>query len=69
MSGLEMSQNAERRSWASDELSVMLRDIMLGIHERCREAGMEGDYCNYAKGANIAGFKKVADAVMAFGMV
>ncbi len=69
MSGLEMSQNSERRSWASDELSVMLREIMSGIHERCREAGTEGDYCNYAKGANIAGFKKVADAVMAFGMV
>ena len=69
MSGLEMSQNAERRSWASEELSLMLRELMLGIHDRCREVGMEGDYCNYAKGANIAGFKKVADAVMAFGMV
>lgn len=69
MSGLEMSQNAGKRSWGGDELSVMLRDIMQNIHDRCYEAGNEGDYCNYAKGANIAGFKKVGDAVLAFGVV
>lgn len=69
MSGLEMSQNAGKRAWGGDELSVMLRDIMRGIHGRCHEAGLEGDYCNYAKGANIAGFKKVGDAVLAFGVV
>jgi len=69
MSGLEMSQNAGKRSWGEDELSRMLREIMQSIHDRCREAGDEGDYCNYAKGANIAGFKKVGDAVLAFGVV
>lgn len=69
MSGLEMSQNAGKRSWGSEELSVMLRDIMEGIHTRCVEEGQEKDFCNYAKGANIAGFKKVADAVLAFGVV
>lgn len=69
MSGLEMSQNAGKRSWGSDELSVMLRDIMEGIHTRCVEEGQEKDFCNYAKGANIAGFRKVADAVLAFGVV
>ncbi|MFK7858373.1 MAG: NADP-specific glutamate dehydrogenase [Granulosicoccus sp.] len=69
MSGLEMSQNAGKRSWGEDELSVMLRDIMRNIHASCLEAGEEGDYCNYAKGANVAGFKKVGDAVLAFGVV
>lgn len=69
MSGLEMSQNAGKRSWGSEELSVMLRDIMEGIHTRCVEEGQEKDFCNYAKGANIAGFRKVADAVLAFGVV
>ncbi|ASJ74281.1 NADP-specific glutamate dehydrogenase [Granulosicoccus antarcticus] len=69
MSGLEMSQNAGKRSWGGAELSVMLREIMLSIHDRCYEAGNEGGYCNYAKGANIAGFKKVGDAVLAFGVV
>ena len=69
MSGLEMSQNAGKRSWAEEELSTMLRDIMENIHDRCHEAGVEGNYCNYAKGANVAGFKKVGDAVLAFGVV
>ena len=69
MSGLEMSQNAGKRSWGGEELSVMLREIMLSIHDRCYAAGNEGSYCNYAKGANIAGFKKVGDAVLAFGVV
>lgn len=70
MSGLEMSQNAGRRSWAQDELRVLLREIMDGIHDRCHEAGVEsGGYCNYVRGANIAGFKKVADAMLAFGVV
>jgi len=70
MSGLEMSQNAERRSWSQEELRNLLRDIMDGIHRRCHVAGIEGDgWCNYVKGANIAGFKKVADAMLAFGVV
>jgi glutamate dehydrogenase (NADP+) len=70
MSGLEMSQNAERRSWSNEQLRNLLKEIMDGIHVRCRDAGMEsGDYCNYVKGANIAGFRKVADAMLAFGVV
>ena len=70
MSGLEMSQNSERRSWSNEELSKMLRDLMIGIHNNCNEAGMQKDgWCNYMAGSNIAGFKKVADAMMAFGVV
>ena len=70
VSGLEMSQNSQRRSWKVEELQVMLRDIMDGIHERCLEYGDRGGgYTDYVKGANIAGFKKVADAMLAFGVV
>jgi len=70
VSGLEMSQNSERRSWKEAELQQLLKDIMDGIHERCREYGQEADgHINYVKGANIAGFKKVADAMLAFGVV
>ena len=70
VSGLEMSQNSERRSWKEEELQAMLRDIMDGIHARCLAYGTQGDgHVNYVKGANIAGFKKVADAMLAFGVV
>lgn len=70
VSGLEMSQNSLRRSWSEDELQEMLRDIMHGIHERCLTYGTQGGgYTDYVKGANIAGFKKVADAMLAFGVV
>lgn len=70
MSGLEMSQNSGRRAWSQDELRNLLREIMDGIHSRCHEAGVEKDgYCNYVRGANIAGFKKVANAMLAFGVV
>ncbi len=70
VSGLEMSQNSERRSWKEAELQQMLLDIMEGIHERCLTYGrVDGDYVDYVKGANIAGFKKVADAMLAFGVV
>jgi glutamate dehydrogenase (NADP+) len=70
MSGLEMSQNSERRSWSNEELRNMLRDIMTGIHARCAEDGTQKDgWCNYVAGANIAGFKKVANAMLAFGVV
>ena len=70
VSGLEMSQNSERRSWKEAELQTMLRDIMDGIHERCLTYGKGADgHVNYVKGANIAGFKKVADAMLAFGVV
>jgi len=70
VSGLEMSQNSERRSWKVEELQVMLRDIMDGIHDRCLTYGTQSDgHVDYVKGANIAGFKKVADAMLAFGVV
>lgn len=70
VSGLEMSQNSARLSWTQDEVNKLLRDIMEGIHDRCAEYGRESDdHVNYVKGANIAGFVKVADAMMAFGVV
>jgi glutamate dehydrogenase (NADP+) len=69
VSGLEMSQNSARISWKEEQLQQLLKDIMLGIHESCREYGQNGDYIDYVKGANIAGFKKVADAMLAFGVV
>ena len=70
VSGLEMSQNSERRSWKEEELQQMLKDIMAGIHKSCIAYGDQGDgYIDYVKGANIAGFKKVADAMLAFGVV
>ncbi|MGN6500370.1 MAG: NADP-specific glutamate dehydrogenase [Tsuneonella sp.] len=70
VSGLEMSQNSERRAWKEEELQTMLRDIMDGIHSRCLTYGEQGGgHVDYVKGANIAGFKKVADAMLAFGVV
>jgi glutamate dehydrogenase (NADP+) len=70
VSGLEMSQNSVRRSWKEQELQGMLRDIMDGIHEGCLRYGqVSDDYIDYVKGANIAGFKKVADAMLAYGVV
>ncbi len=70
VSGLEMSQNSERRAWKESELQQMLLDIMEGIHNSCLTYGrISDDYVDYVKGANIAGFKKVADAMLAFGVV
>lgn len=70
VSGLEMSQNSSRRSWSEAELQQMLKDIMSGIHSRCLTYGERGGgYVDYVRGANIAGFKKVADAMLAFGVV
>jgi len=71
VSGLEMSQNSARMSWKEEELQAMLVDIMQGIHDRCVEYGgtAGGEHIDYVKGANIAGFKKVADAMLAFGVV
>ena len=69
VSGLEMSQNAERISWNHERLGEMLTDLMKGIHGKCVEYGDQGDgYVDYVKGANIAGFKKVADAMLAYGV-
>ena len=70
VSGLEMSQNSARLSWKQEDLQILLRDVMLGIHQRCVQYGEEKDgYVNYVKGANIAGFVKVANAMLAFGVV
>ena len=64
-SGLEMSQNSLRISWTREEVDERLRAIMKDIHDSCIEYGMEEDgYCNYVKGANIAGFVKVVDAMI-----
>jgi glutamate dehydrogenase (NADP+) len=70
VSGLEMSQNSARISWSEDELQRLLKNTMQSIHERCETYGRESDdYVNYMKGANIAGFVKVADAMLAYGVV
>lgn len=69
-SGLEMSQNSLRISWTREEVDDRLKDIMEDIHDSCIEYGKEKDgYCNYVKGANIAGFVKVADAMLAQGVI
>ena len=69
-SGLEMSQNALRLSWDRDKVNDRLHDIVNSIHEACVENGIEaGGYINYVNGANIAGFRKVADAMLAQGVV
>jgi len=69
VSGLEMSQNAMSIRWNRKEVDKKLRDIMANIHEACISFGKEGDFTNYVKGANIAGFIKVADAMMDQGVV
>ncbi len=62
-SGLEMTQNSIRLNWTSEEVDQRLKEIMVGIHNQCKKYGVEEDgYVNYVKGANIAGFVKVADA-------
>ncbi|MFM1878707.1 MAG: hypothetical protein RLZZ241_1573 [Bacteroidota bacterium] len=69
-SGLEMSQNSLRISWTREEVDQRLQGIMDNIHNACLQYGTESDgYCNYVKGANIAGFVKVADAMLAQGVV
>jgi len=69
VSGLEQTQNAMRLSWSREEVDSRLRDIMKRIHEACVKYGTEGDTVNYVKGANIGGFVKVADAMLAYGVV
>ena len=70
VSGLEQSQNALRLSWSREEVHGRLRDIMNEIHEKCCVYGDVGHGgVNYVKGANIAGFVKVADAMLAYGAV
>ena len=70
VSGLEMTQNSERLNWSSEEVDNKLHNIMKSIHEACIRYGTQPDgYINYVKGANIAGFMKVAKAMMAQGIV
>ena len=68
-SGLEMTQNAMHISWSAAEVDEKLHYIMQSIHEACVKAGAEGDRINYVKGANIAGFLKVAQAMLEQGIV
>lgn len=69
-SGLEMSQNSMRLSWTREEVDQRLHQIMINIHKTCEKWGRESDsYINYVKGANIGGFVKVADAMLAQGIV
>jgi len=69
VSGLEMTQNSIRLAWTREELDQKLQEIMRNIHLKCVHYGMEGNYVNYVKGANLAGFKKVADAMLAYGVI
>lgn len=72
VSGLEQSQNAMRLSWTSEEVDSKLQEIMKNIHAQCKDWGTTEDdkgYIDYVTGANIAGFKRVADALLAYGVV
>ena len=70
VSGLEMSQNSERLAWTAEEVDTKLHNIMINIHKASMEAAAEaGLGYNLVAGANIAGFKKVADAMLAQGIV
>ena len=70
VSGLEMTQNSIKLSWSQEEVDEKLKSIMKNIHEACVQYGTEADgYVNYVKGANVAGFMKVAKAMMAQGIV
>ncbi|MCF0237851.1 MAG: glutamate dehydrogenase, partial [Sphaerochaetaceae bacterium] len=68
VSGLEMTQNAQHMSWSAEDVDNKLHDIMVSIHDACVREGKNPDgSIDYIKGANIAGFKKVADAMCAEG--
>ncbi len=69
VSGLEQSQNALRLSWSHEEVDSRLKEIMQDIHAKCVEHGENGKTVNYVKGANLGGFIKVADAMLAYGVV
>lgn len=69
VSGLEMTQNSERLNWTAEEVDNKLKQIMTSIHEACVKHGQEGNSINYIKGANIAGFMKVATAMLEQGIV
>ena len=71
VSGLEMTQNSIRLAWSHEELEARLKEIIANIHRQCVKYGTEkdGNYVNYVKGANIGGFVKVADAMLAYGVM
>jgi glutamate dehydrogenase (NADP+) len=68
-SGLEMTQNAGVMRWSREEVDQRLHEIMKSIHANCVKYGKNGSFVNYVQGANIAGFVKVADAMLAQGIV
>ena len=68
ISGLEMTQNAIRMSWSREEIDERLQRIMRRIHEQCVEHGRSDGRVDYVRGANVAGFRKVADAMLAYGV-
>ncbi len=69
VSGLEMTQNSMRLSWDREELDNKLKDIIAKIHKQCVDHGTQDGHIDYVRGANVAGFKKVADAMVAYGFV
>ena len=70
VSGLEQTQNSMRLSWTREEVDDRLKHIMLGIHGTCVKHGGDGDgFVNYVKGANVGGFVKVAEAMLAYGVM
>jgi len=69
VSGLEQTQNSMRLSWTREEVDRQLLDIMKSIHATCETHGKDGDFINYVRGANIGGFVKVADAMLAHGVL
>ena len=64
-----MSQNSLRLSWTREEVDNKLQGIMKSIHAACKEYGRDGDFVDYVRGANVAGFVKVADAMIDQGIV
>jgi len=69
VSGLEMAQNSMRMAWTTQDLDSRLQAIMKSIHQQCTTYGRTNGYIDYVKGANIAGFIKVADAMLAYGIL
>jgi glutamate dehydrogenase (NADP+) len=69
VSGLEQSQNAIRLSWSRADVDERLKGIMKNIHTQCAEHGTQGNFINYVDGANIAGLKKVAESMLAYGVM
>ena len=69
VSGLEQTQNAMRLSWSREQVDEQLLDIMKSIHATCETHGKDGDFINYVRGANIGGFIKLADAMLAYGVL